>query len=63
MTPERRLYMLILAIIYGILIIALYKSNQKKKIYYNNYQQCLRALADSDPKLAEYLKCQKNKKY
>lgn len=39
-----------------ILIYALYKTNRKKKIYYNNYKQCLRALADSDPKLAEYLK-------
>lgn len=48
--------MLILMIIYSVLIIALYKSNQKKKIYYNNYQQCLRALADNDPKLAEYLR-------
>lgn len=53
--------MVIIAIIYSLLVIALYKTNQKKKIYYNNYQQCLRALADSDPKLAEYLKCQKNK--
>ena len=40
---------------YGLLVIALYKSNKKKKLYYNNYQQCLRALAESDPKLAEYL--------
>lgn len=48
-------------IIYSLFIVALYKSNKKKKIYYNNYQQCLRALADSDPGLEEYLKCQKNK--
>lgn len=40
----------------AILIYALYKANQKKKIYYNNYKQCLRALADNDPKLAEYLR-------
>lgn len=40
----------------AILIYALYKSNRKKKIYYNNYKQCLRALADNDPKLAEYLR-------
>ena len=39
-----------------ILIYALYKTNRKKKIYYNNYKQCLRALADNDHKLAEYLK-------
>lgn len=39
-----------------ILIYALYKTNQKKKIYYNNYKQCLRALTDNDPKLAEYLR-------
>lgn len=44
---------------YSLLIIALYKSNKKKKLYYNNYQQCLRALADSDPKLAEYLERKK----
>lgn len=42
-------------ILYSLLVIALYKSNKKKKLYYNNYQQCLRALAESDPKLAEYL--------
>lgn len=42
-------------ILYSLLVTALYKSNKKKKIYYNNYQQCLRALAESDPKLAEYL--------
>ena len=53
--------MTIIAIIYSLLVIALYKVNQKKKIYYNNYQQCLKALADSDPSLAEYLECKKNK--
>lgn len=52
--------MIIIAIIYSLLVIALYKSNKKKKLYYNNYQQCLRALAESDPKLAEYL--ERNKK-
>lgn len=40
---------------YSLLVIALYQANKKKKLYYNNYQQCLKALADSDPKLAEYL--------
>ncbi len=49
-----------IAIIYSLLVIALYKSNQKKKIYYNNYQQCLRALADNDPSLAEYLRRKNN---
>lgn len=38
-----------------VLIYLLYKSNREKKIYYNNYKQCLRALSDSDPKLARYL--------
>ncbi len=42
-------------ILYSLLIIALYKSNKKKKLFYNNYQQCLRALTESDPKLKEYL--------
>lgn len=51
----------IIAILFSLLAIALYKTNKKKKIYYNNYQQCLRALADNDPKLAEYSRCQKNK--
>lgn len=47
--------MTILLIYNVILICLLYKSNQKKKIYYNNYQQCLRALSESDPKLKKYL--------
>lgn len=47
---------MILLIIYNIAIIyALYKTNQKKNIYYNNYQQCLRALAEQDPELKKYL--------
>lgn len=53
--------MTMIVIMYSLLIVALYKSNKKKKIYYNNYQQCLRALADSDSGLEEYLKCQKSK--
>lgn len=48
--------MIMIAILYSLLVIALYKSNKKKKIYYNNYRQCLRALADNDPGLAEYLR-------
>ena len=48
--------MIVLLIYNTVLIYALYRANQKKKIYYNNYQQCLRALSDSDPKLAEYLR-------
>ena len=28
---------------------------EKLDVYYNNYQQCLRALKDQDPKLAKYL--------
>lgn len=48
--------MLAMIIIYNVAIVnALYKANQKKKLYYNNYQQCLRALGEHDPKLAEYL--------
>lgn len=47
--------MTILLIYNIILIYLLYKSNQKKKIYYNNYQQCLRTLSESDSKLKEYL--------
>ena len=39
----------------AILIYLLYKANQKKKLYYNNYHQCLRALGEYDPKLKEYL--------
>lgn len=46
----------LLIIIIAVLIYIIYKLNQKRKIYYNNYQQCLRALADSDSKLAEYLR-------
>ena len=37
------------------LIYLLYKANKNKDLYYNNYQQCLRALSESDPKLKEYL--------
>lgn len=48
--------MIALLIYNTVLIYALYRANQKKKIYYNNYQQCLRALASGDPKLAEYLR-------
>lgn len=48
---EQILILIIVALIY-----TLYKNYKKTKIYYNNYQQCLRALADSDPKLAEYLR-------
>lgn len=48
--------MILIFIYNAVLIYALYKSNQKKKVYYNNYKQCLRALADNDPKLAEYLR-------
>ena len=47
---------MIALLIYNIVLIyALYRPNQKKNIYYNNYQQCLRALSESEPKLKEYL--------
>ena len=39
----------------ALLIYWLYKANKKKALYYNNYQQCLRALSESDPKLKAYL--------
>lgn len=42
-------------ILEAVLIYSLYRENQKKKIYYNNYQQCLRALSETDPKLKEYI--------
>lgn len=50
-----------MVIIYLILIITvlgtmLYQEKKRSKIYYNNYQQCLRALADTDPSLAEFLR-------
>lgn len=46
---------LILILVIGCLLIRLYQISQKNKIYYNNYQQCLKALSDFDPKLKEYL--------
>ncbi len=51
--------MKILLIYNIILIYLLYKSDKKKKIYYNNYKQCLRALADRDPMLKAYLEKEK----
>lgn len=33
---------------------------EKLDIYYNNYQQCLRALKENDPELAKYLAERKN---
>lgn len=44
---------------YSLLVIALYRANKKKKLYYSNYQQCLIVLAESDPKLKEYLEREK----
>lgn len=41
--------------IIGCLLIKLYKTNKQKNIYYSNYQNCLRALKEYDPKLSEYL--------
>lgn len=41
--------------ILGCLCIKLYRVNQEKKIYYNNYRNCLLALGSLDPKLKEYL--------
>lgn len=45
----------ILLYIIGCLIIKLYRTNKDKKIYYHNYQSCLMALGEYDPKLKAYL--------
>lgn len=43
-------------IIYAIVMTILYiKKNESNKINYSNYQNCLRALAEVDPKLKEYI--------
>ena len=58
--------MKILIIYLGLVIIFLIRLIQNKNeqiieltekldIYYNNYQQCLRALKENDPELAKYL--------
>lgn len=39
----------------GVLTIKYFKLKKTNKINYSNYQNCLRSLADSDPKLANYL--------
>lgn len=36
------------------LCIKLYRVNREKKVYYHNYQNCLLALGEYDPKLKEY---------
>ena len=41
--------------IIGFLCIKLYKVNMDKNVYYSNYKNCLRALADCDKDLNEYL--------
>ena len=63
--------MQILIIYLGLVIIFLIRLIQNKNqqiieltekldIYYNNYQQCLRALKENDPELAKYLAERKN---
>ena len=41
--------------IIGSLCIRLYQVSKEKKIYYSNYKNCLRALADYDKDLKAYL--------
>ena len=45
----------ILLFIIGVLLIKLYQKTQENKINYNNYRSCLKALAEYDESLAEYL--------
>lgn len=44
-----------LLFVIGCLIIRLYQVNQKKKIYYSNYKNCLKVLAMYDNNLKSYL--------
>lgn len=54
---DQYLWLIELLILYsGILTIKYFKLKNLNKINYSNYQNCLRALADTDPKLANYLK-------
>lgn len=51
------LWLIELLILYsGILTIKYFKLRNLNEINYSNYQNCLRALADTDPNLSSYLK-------
>lgn len=48
--------LIMLLIIYSVILTVKYfKLKELNKINYSNYQNCLRALADTDPDLANYL--------
>ena len=48
--------LIMLLIIYSVILtIKYFKLKELNKINYSNYQNCLRALADTDPDLANYL--------
>lgn len=44
-----------LLFVIGCLIIRLYQVNQKKKIYYSNYKNCLKVIGEYDANLKAYL--------
>lgn len=45
-----------LALLYsGFMTIKYFRKKQESKINYNNYHNCLKSLAEYDPKLKEYL--------
>lgn len=51
------LWLIELLILYsGLLTIKYLKLKKLNEINYSNYQNCLRSLADTDPKLSNYLK-------
>ena len=51
------LWLIELLILYScILTIKYFKLRNLNEINYSNYQNCLRALADTDPNLSNYLK-------
>lgn len=51
------LWLIELLILYsGILTIKYFKLRNLNEINYSNYQNCLKALADTDPNLSNYLK-------
>lgn len=48
--------LIILLLLYGILVTMFYAIKDKEnRINYSNYQCCLRALSETDPKLKEYI--------
>ena len=51
----------LLIIVIAVLLFIIYNLNEKYKIYYNNYYQCLKALSEYDKDLAKFLKEKKEK--